>query len=36
MSQADTVGLILILVLLIFFLMVALYEEVYGEKQKQK
>jgi len=32
MSQADIVGLILILVLLIIFLMVSLYEIVYKEK----
>jgi len=35
MSQADIVGLILVLVLLIIFLMASLYEIVYKEKQKQ-
>ena len=34
MSQADIVGLILVLVLLIIFLMASLYEIVYKEKTK--
>ena len=34
MNQADIVGLILILVLLMFFLMVSLYEVVYKEEKE--
>jgi len=36
MSRADIVGLILVFLLLIIFLMVGLYDIVYGEKTKTK